>query len=181
MKRQVFFSFHFSEDIWRVSQVRNMGVVESQKIFSDNGWEKVRLKSDSAIKAWIDREMKMRSCVVVLIGAKTATRKWVQYEIAQAWSMGKGIVGIYIHNLADANGDHTEKGHNPFDDFCIDKTFNYIVHHSNPADKNEIRLSSICTAYNPDWYTSQYVYSDIKNNISDLIETAISIRNCYPK
>ena len=88
---------------------------------------------------------------------------------------------VYIHNLADANGEHAEKGHNPFDDFCIDKTFNYIVHHSTPADNNEIRLSSICTAYNPGWYTSQYVYSDIKNNISDLIETAISIRNCYPK
>lgn len=68
MKRQVFFSFHYSEDIWRVGQVRNMGLVESQNLFSDNGWEKVRLKSESAIKAWIDNEMKMRSCVVVLIG-----------------------------------------------------------------------------------------------------------------
>ena len=92
MKRQVFFSFHYSEDIWRVGQVRNMGIVESQRLFSDNGWEKVRLKSDSAIKAWIDSEMKMRSCVVVLIGNKTASRKWVQYEIEQAWKLGKGIV-----------------------------------------------------------------------------------------
>lgn len=100
MKRQVFFSFHYSEDVWRVGQVRNMGIVESQRLFSDNGWEKVRLKSESAIKAWIDSEMKMRSCVVVLIGNKTASRKWVQYEIEQAWKLGKGIVGIYIHNLA---------------------------------------------------------------------------------
>lgn len=105
MKRQVFFSFHYSEDIWRVGQVRNMGIVESQRLFSDNGWEKVRLKSDSAIKAWIDSEMKMRSCVVVLIGNKTASRKWVQYEIEQAWKLGKGIVGIYIHNLANSNGE----------------------------------------------------------------------------
>lgn len=181
MKRQVFFSFHYSEDVWRVSQVRNMGVVEGQDLFSDNGWEKVRLKNDAAIKAWIDKEMKMRSCIVVLIGSNTASRKWVQYEIEQAWRLGKGIVGIYIHNLANASGEQSAKGNNPFDDFCIDKTFNYIVHNSKPADSNEIKLSSICTAYNPDWYTSKYVYDDIKNNIEHLIENAILIRNRYPK
>ena len=81
MKRQVFFSFHFSNDIWRVGQVRNMGIVEGQDLFSDNGWEQVRLKSDDAIKRWIDKEMQMRSCVVVLIGSETADRKWVKYEI----------------------------------------------------------------------------------------------------
>ena len=181
MKRQVFFSFHYSEDVWRVGQVRNMGIVESQRLFSDNGWEKVRLKSESAIKAWIDSEMKMRSCVVVLIGNKTASRKWVQYEIEQAWKLGKGIVGIYIHNLANSNGEQASKWHNPFDDFCIDKTFNYIAHHSLPADANEIQLSSICTAYNPDWLTSEYVYNDIKKNIERLIENAIQTRNRYPK
>lgn len=45
-KRQVFFSFHFDKDIWRVGQVRNIGAVDGQEIFFDNGWEKVRLKSD---------------------------------------------------------------------------------------------------------------------------------------
>lgn len=42
-KRQVFFSFHYNNDNWRVAQVRNMGVVEDQETFSDNSWEKVRL------------------------------------------------------------------------------------------------------------------------------------------
>lgn len=181
MKRQVFFSFHYSEDVWRVAQVRNMGIVDGQDLFSDNGWEKVRLKSDDDIKAWIDKELNMRSCVVVLIGNKTSSRRWVQYEIEQAWKRGKGIVGIFIHNLEDSDGAQSSKGKNPFDDFCIDKTFNYIVHNSVPADNNETRLSSICTAYNPDWYTSKYVYDDIKKNIEHLIEEAISIRNSFPK
>lgn len=44
MKRQVFFSFHFENDIWRVGQIRNIGVIEGQELFSDNGWEKVRQK-----------------------------------------------------------------------------------------------------------------------------------------
>ena len=75
MKRQVFFSFHFGHDIWRVGQIRNIGIIEGQELFSDNGWEKVRLKNDSAIKAWIDKELDMRSCVVVWIGSETASRR----------------------------------------------------------------------------------------------------------
>ena len=98
-KRQVFFSFYYDEDVWRVAQVRNIGTIEGQPLFSDNGWEKVRRTSDEAIKRWIDKEMSMRSCVVVLIGEHTASRKWVKYEIEQAWKKGKGIVGIYIHKL----------------------------------------------------------------------------------
>lgn len=64
MKRQVFFSFHFENDIWRVGQIRNIGVIEGQELFSDNGWEKVRQKKEADIKAWIDKELNMRSCVI---------------------------------------------------------------------------------------------------------------------
>ena len=52
----------------------------------------------------------MRSCVVVLIGSETASRKWVQYEIEQGWKRGKGVVGIYIHNLKDRFGCQDDKG-----------------------------------------------------------------------
>lgn len=105
MKRQVFFSFHFGNDVWRVGQIRNIGTIEGQELFSDNGWEKVRLKSDPAIKAWIDKELDMRSCVVVLIGSETASRRWVQYEIEQAWKRGKELVGIYINKLKNSKGE----------------------------------------------------------------------------
>ena len=181
IKRQVFFSFHYDNDSWRASQVRNMGVVETQKIFSDNSWETIRRQSESVIKKWINNEMKWRSCVVVLIGKETASRKWVQYEIEHAWEEGKGIVGIYIDKLKDYKGNQSEKGDNPFDDFCIDTTFNYIVRCSKPADSNEVKLSSVVKTYNPKFYRSENVYNDIKNNIEDLIEEAIKIRNCYPK
>lgn len=49
MKRQVFFSFHYSNDNWRASQVRNMGIVSGDSTFSDNDWEEVKLKSDAMI------------------------------------------------------------------------------------------------------------------------------------
>lgn len=181
MKRQVFFSFHFDNDVWRVGQVRNIGTVEGQQIFSDNGWEKVRLRSDSAIKDWIEQELNMRSCVVVLIGSETASRKWVQYEIEQAWKKGKGIVGIYINKLKNRQGEQDVKGSNPFNQFCIDKTFNYIVNHKTPADANEINLGEVCKTFDSAYYVSENVYNDIKEHIESLIKEAIEIRNRYPK
>ncbi len=108
MKRQVFFSFHYGNDNWRASQVRNMGIVSGDSTFSDNDWEEVKLKSDAMIKFWIDSQMAKRSCVVVLIGEKTAERKWINYEIKKAIELNKGIVGIYIHNLKDRFGNQLQ-------------------------------------------------------------------------
>lgn len=180
-KRQVFFSFHYANDNWRVAQIRNMGIVEGQDLFSDNSWEKVRLQSDAAIKAWIDRQLSMRSCVVVLIGSETASRKWVQYEIEEGWKRGKGIVGIYIHKLKDWDGCQSDKGKNPFADFFIDRTINFISHRSTPIDSNEIGMQYVCKAYDSDYYSSEYVYDDIKKHIQDWIEEAIEIRNRYSR
>lgn len=81
LKRQVFFSFEYNKDVWRAGQIRNMGKVDNSSTFSDNDWEEVKEKTDTAIRNWIDNQLKMRSCLVVLIGSTTSTRKWVQYEI----------------------------------------------------------------------------------------------------
>lgn len=180
-KRQVFFSFHYSEDVWRVAKVRNMGVVEGQDLFSDNGWEKVRSRSKYEIERWINKEMEMRSCVIVLIGEQTASRSWVKYEIEQAWKKGKGLVGIYINKIENPQGKQSGKGRNPFDLFYIDKTINYISERDKPLDENDIKLSLVCKTFESTFQTSKYVYADIKENIESLIEEAISIRNRYPK
>lgn len=161
MKRQVFFSFHFENDIWRVGQIRNIGVIEGQELFSDNGWEKVRQKKEADIKAWIDKELNMRSCVIVLIGTETASRKWVQYEIKEAWKRGKGIVGIYINKLKNSQGEQSQKGDNPLKMFCVDETFNYIIQHSEPRDEHEINLGDVCTTFESIYQLSDYVYDDI--------------------
>lgn len=181
MKRQVFFSFHYDEDVWRVAQVRNMGVVEGQALFNDNGWEEVRRRSDASIKAWIDKELKMRSCVVVLVGSQTASRKWVQYEIEQAWKLGKGIVAIHIHNLNSQGGKQSTKGRNPLSDFYVNKNTNAISKRPFRIDANEVRLDLVCKTFDSSFRTSQNVYNDIQRNIQGLIEEAIAIRNRYPK
>jgi hypothetical protein len=158
-KRQVFFSFEYLKDVWRASQVRSMGKVDDSSTFSDNDWEAVRKKTDSEIKAWIDSQLRMRSCIIVLIGATTSGRKWIKYEIKKAYELDKGIIGIYIHNLKDVNGNQTSKGNNPF--------FNLFAN-------NGKRLSTYIECFDSIYSTSTNVYNDIKDNIEDLIENAIS-------
>lgn len=164
-KRQVFFSFEYNKDAWRASQVRNMGKVDSSSTFSDNDWEEVKEKSDTNIKEWIDSQMAKRSCLVVLIGATTSGRKWIDYEIKKAYELKKGIVGIYIHKLKDSEGNQTTQGSNPFYSIYI-------------GDNNE-RLSKYVTCFNSSYSSSTYVYDDIKDNIEQLIENAITDSGTY--
>ena len=162
-KRQVFFSFEYNKDAWRASQVRNMGKVDNSSTFSDNDWEEVKEKTDAKIREWIDNQMAKR--LVVLIGATTSGRKWINYEIEKAYELNKGIVGIYIHGLKDKNGNQTTKGSNPF--------YNILI------GKNKERLSKYVECYESFHLTSTYVYDDIKNNIEQLIEDAISNAGTY--
>ncbi len=163
-KRQVFFSFEYKKDNWRASKVREMGKFDDKSTFSDNDWEEVKSKSNKDIETWINNQMEMRSCLVVLIGSTTSERKWVKYEINKAYELGKGIVGIYIHNLKDSDGNQTKKGKNPFD-YCYDNN-------NNP-------LSDNVKCFDSGYKISTNVYSDIENHIEDLIEDAIERRGTY--
>ena len=181
IKRQVFFSFHYDNDNWRVQQIRNMGIVEGNATVSPNDWEEVKQKGDENIKQWINSAMEYRSCVVVLAGRYTANRKWINYEIEHAWKEGKGIVVVYIHGLKNKDGNQDYQGENPLSYFCIDQKINYIAHHRVPADNNEINLSRVCKAYNPPYSYSINVYQYISDHINEWCEEAITIRNRYPK
>ncbi len=165
MARRAFYSFEYKPDNWRASQVRNMGVVDGNKPATDNDWEKVIKGGDKAIKKWIDGQLSGRSCTIVLIGKSTAGRKWIKYEIEESWNNGKGVLGIYVHNLLNAKSEKTDKGRNPFEDFTVG------------AEKK--KLSSIVKAYNPPYSGSQNVYNYIKENLADWIEKAIEIRDNY--
>ena len=114
-KRQIFYSFHFDNDVFRVQQIRNIGALEDNTPVSPNDWETVKRGGSKAIEKWIDENMNYRSCVVVLIGEKTSTRDWVKYEIEKAWKDGKGLFGLYVHNLKDPRTGTCKKGQSPFD------------------------------------------------------------------
>ena len=161
----MFFSFEYNKDNWRASQVRNMGKVSDNSTFSDNDWEEVKEKSDAKIKEWIDNQLAMRSCLVVLVGATTSGRKWINYEIEKAYELKKGIVGIHVHGLKDKDGKQTSKGSNPF----------YKIY----IGENNERLSKYVTCYDTPYSLSKNVYDDIEKHIEQLIEDAIAAKGTY--
>jgi len=163
MARKIFSSFHYKPDNWRAATVRSIGAIEGNKLASDNDWESVTSGGDPAIEKWIAEQMKGTSCVVVLVGANTAGRKWINYEIKKGWSDGKGLLGIHIHNLLDRDKKQSAKGNNPFIGFTLGD------------DKKD--LSSIVKTYDPRYSTSTDVYNCIRDNIVEWIEEAIRIRN----
>lgn len=163
MARHVFFSFHYKPDSSRAGQVRNAGVVDGNVPVSDNDWEAVTKKGDKAIEDWIARQMKGRSCTVVLVGTNTTGRKWINYEIKQSWAEGMGLLGIYIHNLKDLNGWQSAKGSNPFADFAV--------------GKDKTPLTKYAKTYAAASMTSKEAYKYITDNIADWVEAAIKARN----
>jgi hypothetical protein len=107
MARRVFFSFHYRRDLWRANVVRNSGAIEgiSAAGFHDASlWEETKLKGDIAVKKLIDRGLDGTTVTVVLIGAETANRKYVSYEVEQSVARGNGILGISINNIKDKDG-----------------------------------------------------------------------------
>jgi len=162
-KRQVFYSFYYNLDYWRVANIRNIGAIERNKPAPDNDWEKIKKGGDEAIKKWIKEQMRYRSCTVVLVGNKTAGRKWINHEIVKSWDSGMGIFGIYIHGLKDDKGYITNKGGNPFDHITYGKT--------------KKKLSAIVKCYNPAGINSKEKYNWLSKNLSNAIEEAIKIRN----
>jgi hypothetical protein len=117
MARRVYFAFHYQRDIWRVNQVRNSNIVEgfeSAGFIDSSLWEESLKKGDASIKKLIDDGLTNTTVTVVLIGANTSEREYVDYEINQSWKKGNGLIGVYIHNLKDRNGNTDVKGADPF-------------------------------------------------------------------
>lgn len=163
MKRQVFYSFHYQPDSWRTAMVRNIGVIEGNKSAPDNDWETITKGGEVRIQKWIDDQMHYRSATILLVGAETAGRKWIDYEIKKSWESKMGIVGICIHRLKNSNSLQTTQGKNPFDGFKIGDT----------------PLNQIVKLYNPPYTDSKDTYNYIASNISNWVEEAITIRNKY--
>jgi len=113
MARRVFFSFHYERDIWRATNVRNSHVVDGTAPagFQDASlWEEAKKKGDEAIKRLINAGLNNTTVTVVLIGAETAARKWVDYEIQRSIERGNGLLGIYVDQIKDQSGAISTRG-----------------------------------------------------------------------
>lgn len=167
MKRKVFFSFHFKNDFARVQQVRNMGMTEANPPVTANQWETIQRQGDAAIRKWINENMHGKSCLVVLVGSQTYSRKWVKYEIKTAWEGGRGVLGIHINKLKDLSGNISEKGPSPFQNVSIIK------------NSKQYLLGTAPPLITPTGRTSTETYAAISKNLENWIEDAIRIRKEY--
>jgi len=124
MARRVFFSFHYERDIWRANVVRNSWVTQPDReaagFWDASLWEEAKKQGDEAIRRMINRGIENTSVTAVLIGAETAGREWVQYEIKKSFERGNGLLGIHISSIKDRYGRPDLSGANPFDGLCIE-------------------------------------------------------------
>lgn len=122
MARRTFFSFHYERDIWRANVVRNSWVTrerEASGFFDASLWEEAKRKGDAAIRRMIDAGLANTSVTCVLIGAETADRDYVAYEIEQSYNAGKGLLGVRIHSVKDRFSQTDFAGSNPFQGFTV--------------------------------------------------------------
>lgn len=157
MAKSVFFSFHYRRDAWRVQQVLNMGALEGQPVLNSQEWEEVKQQGDKAVEKWIDDKMKYKKAVVVLVGAQTASRRWVRHEILKAWNESRPLVGIQIHGLADSQGNTDSAGVNPF---------------SRVSLEGGGTVADYVPLYAPSGSTSQQVHASIAANLESWVDYA---------
>lgn len=158
--RKVFYSFHYKRDSQRAAQVRNSHAIADEDeygVIDSVEWEKVEKGGEEAIKRWINDQLKFTSVTAVLIGAETAERDWVEYEIRKSWERGNGLVGVRIHNVKNLDGKTDVAGSNPFDNIFL-------------AD--DAPLSKLCKTY--DWVSDGGI-----SNLGKWVEDAFQDRANY--
>lgn len=121
VRRKVFFSFHFEEDIRRSCVVRNSYRIRpGRKLpvsnFHDRSlWERSKREGEESLKQLIREGIRGSSVTCVLAGTYTWERRWVRYEIARSLLSGNGLFTVYIHNVRDPQRGCSRPGFNPLD------------------------------------------------------------------
>jgi hypothetical protein len=124
--RRTFFSFHYDLDVSRAWVVRNSWVAkvaqgdrESAGFFDSSVFEASKRQSDESLKRFLREGLENTSVTCVLVGAETALRRWVRYEILRSFMCGNGVLAVRIHSIAGLNGAKAGVGSNPFDNLAF--------------------------------------------------------------
>jgi len=102
--------------MWNIrnsNQFRN-NLSDSGEFRRRDRWESVRLKTDTAIRNWIDEGLKYSIVTVVLISGETWDSRWVKYEIAESEQQRMGMLGIRVHKMKGMDGYYGTSGPDPF-------------------------------------------------------------------
>jgi hypothetical protein len=126
MARRTFFSFHYAPDVTRAWIVRNAWVTkvaqgerEDAGFFDSSVFEAAKRNSEDTLKRFLREGLTNTSVTCVLVGAETALRRWVRYEIFRSFVRGNGLLAIRIHSIPDLKKKVSSSGANPFDNLAF--------------------------------------------------------------
>jgi len=158
MSRHVFYSVHYDRDRSRVELIRKLASLQANPEAKANEWAAITRSGDFAVKRWLEQQLRGRSCMIVLIGAETASRPWVQYEVKRARELKLGLLGLHIHNLADAKGKQSAKGPSPFE----------------PPGNTAGEHAAFVDVYDPPETEPKQVYRFIADHLERWVEKAVA-------
>lgn len=129
--RKVFFSYHYERDQMRAIRVRDLCLtypeIDARGFWEIDAWIDASNQGESAINAWIDKELKGTTVTVVLIGFETYDIDYVDHAIIQSCQQGNAFLGIKIHKLEDLGGSHDLIGKNPLHKYRIGNEKNSVL------------------------------------------------------
>jgi len=104
-KYNIFISHHGKDDkhVLRLKErLKESGYsIRNSSVDSESNKYRPKRPSDAVIERYLRRGINWAGTFICLIGEKTHTRPWVDYEIKQAHLQGKRIVGVYLHGCKD--------------------------------------------------------------------------------
>ncbi|MGJ4953068.1 TIR domain-containing protein [Bradyrhizobium sp. HKCCYLS20291] len=110
MRREVFVSYHHGGDQTHYDDLSSV-MHDRLQLFTDNSLER---RINSADHAYIMRRIREHhlhgsSCTIVLCGADTWRRKYVDWEIQASLEQQMGLVGVWLPTLPLSNNGGTVK------------------------------------------------------------------------
>ncbi len=133
MNRRCCFIFDYDNDLARAKKINDLKLVRGTAPagFDDaSRWQEARNAGEEAVRGLIDGALSGTSATIVLIGEKTADLAYVDYAIEQSISRNNGIVGFFVHDMPDENGNTSAEGGVPYEVQAVEKldAHHYDVH-----------------------------------------------------
>lgn len=96
IKRKIFVSYHHDNDQWYADQLKSMA--SDYEIFTDRSLDRRINSANTDYVQWKIKEeyLKGTSVTVVLCGAETYKRKYVDWEIYHTLELRHGLIGIFL-------------------------------------------------------------------------------------
>jgi hypothetical protein len=154
---RVFFSFDFTEDLWRASVVRNRWIADPS--LSGGGFWDPRFASEhppsgADLEQFVEDQIQQSDLTVVLIGRRTSSCPHVLHAISRSAELGHGLLGIHVEQCKDRYGSPGVRGRNPLHDMIVNQ------------DGREVPLSDLVPIH--DW-----VDEDGFTNLPDWVDEAM--------